>query len=71
MNCFRNLFYNPHILQPTRITSHSATLIDNIFFNSIRHHTISANVVYDLSNHLPNFLFINNFSTLPKNFEFF
>ena len=27
-------FFQPQILQPTRITSHSSTLIDNIFFNS-------------------------------------
>ena len=35
---FMNLlsyFFQPHILQPTHITSHSATLIDNIFFNSL------------------------------------
>ena len=49
------------------ITDHSATLIDNIFFNSITHHTISGNIVYDLSDHLPNFLIINKFSSLPKN----
>ena len=52
-------------------TSHSATLIDNIFFNSLSHHTISGNVVYDLSDHLPNFLIINKFSTLSTNFEFY
>ena len=27
--------FQPHIVQPTRITDHSSTLIDNIFFNSI------------------------------------
>ena len=26
-------FFQPQILQPTRITDQSATLIDNIFFN--------------------------------------
>ena len=29
--------YQPHIIQPIRITDHSATLIDNIYFNSIEH----------------------------------
>lgn len=52
-------FYQPHILQPTRITEHSATLIDNIYFNSIEHNTISGNLLYDISDHLPNFLIIN------------
>jgi hypothetical protein len=53
------------------MTHHSVTLIDNIFLNSISHHTISGNVVYDISDHLPNFLILNNFSTLDKNFEAF
>ena len=53
LNTLGTYFYNPHILQPTRITNHSATLIDNIFFNSLSHHTISGNLVYDLSDHLP------------------
>ena len=69
LNTLGTYFYNPHILQPTRITNHSATLIDNIFFNSLSHHTISRNLVYDLSDHLPNFLIINSLSTLPKNIE--
>ena len=51
-----------------RITDHSATLTDNIFFNSIEHITISAgNVVYDLSDHLPNFIILNRFSDVSSN----
>ena len=47
--------FSPPILQPTRINHHSATLIDNIFFNSTEHQTISGNIdiVYDLTDHLP------------------
>ena len=33
MNTLGSYFFQPHILQPTRITNHSATLIDNIFCN--------------------------------------
>ena len=58
-----HVFFQPHILQPTRITDHSATLIDNIFFNSIEHITVSGNVEY-LSDHLPNFIILNRFSDL-------
>ena len=50
-----------------RITDHSATLTDNIFFNSIEHITISGNVVYDLSDYLPNFIILNRFSDLSSN----
>ena len=47
-------YFSPHILQPTRITHHSATLIDNILFNSTEHHTVSGNIVFDLTDYLPN-----------------
>ena len=53
-----SFFLEPHILKPTRITSHSSTLIDNIFFNSIEYQTISGNLLHDLTDHLPNFLII-------------
>ena len=59
-------FFQPHILQPTRITDHSATLIDNIFFNSLEHLVISGNIVYGLTDHLPNFIIMDKFTTLPQ-----
>ena len=71
LNNLGSYFRNPHILQSTRITHHFATLIDTIFFNSIAHHTISGNLIYDLSDHLPNFLVITKFSTLPKSVHIF
>ena len=46
-----------------------STVIDNIFFNSVSHPTISGNLVYDLTDHLPNFLIVNKFTTLPKGFK--
>ena len=52
----------PHILQPTRITDHTATLIDNIFFNSSEFFSISGNLVCDLTDHLPIFLLLNTLS---------
>ena len=36
--------FQPHITQPIRITDHTATLIDNIYFNSIDHYTIRGNM---------------------------
>ena len=41
INTLGSFFLEPHILKPTRITSHCSTLIDNIFFNSIEYQTIS------------------------------
>ena len=71
LNTMGSYCYNPHILQPTRITDHSATLIDNVFFNSPSHHTISGNIVFDLTDHLPNFLIVNKFMALPKEFKLY
>ena len=37
------------------LTTHKL-LTDNIFYNSLEHLTLSGNVVYALTDHLPNFL---------------
>ena len=56
------ILLEPHILKPTRITNHSSTLIDNIFFNSIKYQTVSGNLFHDLKDHLSNFLIIERFA---------
>ena len=71
LNILVSSYFHPQILQPTRITDHSATLIDNIFFNSLEHFTISGNLIYDLTDHLPNFLVVSKFSSLPENVKIF
>ena len=71
LNTLVSSYFQPQILQPTRITDHSATLIDNIFFNSLEHFTISGNLIYDLTDHLPNFLVVSKFSSLPDNVKIF
>ena len=66
INTLGSYYFHPQILKPTRITDHTATLIDNIFFNSLEHLTLSGNIVSDISDHLPNFLIINKISELPN-----
>ena len=66
LDTMSSYFFQPHILQPTRISEHSATLIDHIFFNSLEHFTISGNIIYDISDHLPNFLIFDKFSAATK-----
>jgi len=51
----------PRILHPTRITSSSATVIDNIFLNTEMFETVSGNITASLSDHLPQFIFIKDF----------
>ena len=51
-----NLFV-PHITLPTRITSHSQTLIDNIFSNDPNFNQgVSGNFTFSISDHLAQFL---------------
>ena len=58
----------PLILQPTRITSHSNTLIDNIFSNVIDPDIISGNLTATISDPLPQFSVIPNmFGNIPSN----
>ena len=42
----------PYILQPLRLTSHSKTLIDNIFSNELSCEAISGNITATISDHL-------------------
>ena len=54
------------LLQPTRITSYSNTLIDNIFSSVIDPSIISGNVTATISDHLPLFSIIPNmFGNIP------
>ena len=60
---------NSYILQPTRLTSHSKTLIDNIFSN-ISLEAISGNLTSTISDHLPQFMIVLNvFSNLSVKFR--
>ena len=56
----------PCILQPTRLTSHSKTLIDNIFSNIPSSEIISGNLTATISDHLPRFLFAPNILSSPS-----
>ena len=59
----------PLILRPPRITSHSATLIDNIFTNQLHSNMKSGLLFTDISDHLPIFCicFENNPTVNKKN----
>ena len=70
-NNMTSYFFTPYILQPTRLTS--KTLVDNIFFNSLEYHSYSGNLLYELSDHLIQFLVLEGFVTersLPESLMF-
>ena len=50
----------PYILEPTKLTSNSKTLIDNIFSNVLSCEAISGNITATILDHLPRFLFAPN-----------
>ena len=50
----------PTTVLPTRITSHTCTLIDDIFYHSkhFRNNLFSGNLFVDITDHFANFLII-------------
>ena len=48
----------PYIHHPTRVTYHSATVIDNIFSNITDHETVSGNITSLIADHFAQFLLI-------------
>ena len=53
-------YFLSHILRPSRVTTNSKTLIDNIFSNMAVHNVISGNLAASISDHLPQFLVAPN-----------
>ena len=64
LDTIASISFIPYILQPTRITSHSEPLIDNIFLKIISHKAISGKTTATISDHLSQFLLAPN--VLPK-----
>ena len=55
--------FRPLILQPTRVTSHSATLIDNIFTNDLQCLSKGGNITCSISDHFLQFSQIDLFDS--------
>ena len=61
----------PHILHPTRVTDHSAKIIDNIFSNNCELDTLSGNLLSQISDHFALFLIIKNVKINHRNCSLF
>ena len=61
--------FRPLILQPTRVTSSSATLIDNIFINNLETCSSGGNITTSLSDHFPQFCQLDIFYKTDKSKE--
>ena len=53
-------YFLPHILQSSRVTTNSKTLIDNIFSNMAVPSVTSDNLTASVANHLPQFFLARN-----------
>ena len=58
-NMLSSHFFTPFVLQPTRLRS--KTLIDNIFLNSLEYSSYSGNLLFELSDHLIQFVILEGF----------
>ena len=56
----------PLILQPTRISERSQSLMDNIFSNNCQFDSISGNLTCKISDHFPQFSIFQNFNCTEK-----
>ena len=59
LDCMYGLGLYPLIYRPSRITTHSCTLIDNIFTNQINYSIRSGLLINDITDHLPIFALCN------------
>ena len=59
-------FLLPYISTPSRVTTHSRTLIDNIFSNNIEDGLISGNIISTTSDHYAQFLLLKNMKIKQK-----
>ena len=59
-------FLLPYITIPTRVTTHSKTLIDNIFSSNIEDGLISGNIITTISDHYAQFLLQKNIKIEKK-----
>ena len=50
----------PQITLPTRVTGRTGTFIDNILINSYKNKCTPGNITTSVSDHLPQFLIIEN-----------
>ena len=59
-----------YILHPTRVTDHSATVIDNIFSNNTVFESVNGNIMTHISDHFPQYIILNKIDNNRKNFSY-
>ena len=68
LNCMVSHYLLPYILHPTRVTDHSATVIDNIFCNNTAYDTFIVEIFYVKSLTIFPSLFLINLTLIIRHF---
>ena len=71
LNSFTSNGLLPTILQPTRVTCSSATIIDNIFTNYFDYELLGGNLLLNISDPLSQFLLLNKLSAGVKSCTYY
>ena len=71
VNFFFSKQFLPYIIHPSRVSAHSATLIDNIFSSITDNDTISGNILTQITGHFPQFLIVKRAEMTYKNLSYF
>ena len=61
----------PNVLQPTRVTDYSATVMDNIFTNATDFETVSGNILNQIADHFSQFLILRKLFVTHKDIAFY
>ena len=61
----------PYIIPPSRVSTHSSSLIDNILSNITGNETISGNILTQITDHFPQFLIVKYAGITYKKLSYF
>ena len=71
LNSMISHYLLPHVLQPTRVTDHSAAVIDNIFTNVTDFETVNGNILNQIADHFSQLLILRKLSVIHKDNAFY
>ena len=71
LNSMISHYLLPHVLQPTRVTDYSATVIDNIFTNETDFETVNGDILNQIADHFSQFLILRKLSVTHKDVAFY
>ena len=71
VSLFLSQHFLPFVVNPTRVSDHSSTIIDNIFSNICNLETKSGNILTHIADHFPQFLISKNVGISNRTLSFY